>query len=852
MTLQAKEISQLTAEDTQELFKPLGTPDLPYPSSVFVTDNKGKTSMELGVIAENPARLAAWSDRSHAYAAGQLYRRMAIPSLLHMQKEALLRRAPDSKKRVMLVLGKAGAGKSDIAKTLADVCDKRGAEVIDCGGRYLGDLLWEQVIDYGEDFKTALTTRIRAGLLSPESAQAIDKKFPKALVRNEAGKVTGINWDKTIDNKANSDEALAQSVALARTVAEYEGIPAQTTNSVGVKKVPGVFKRWHDEGRTGILDEYTKSILGSDDSLQTMLQYLNGEIDEVTTTNAVKIDGREETYSYTLRRSEMKAGFNVYLTGNDQEDGVSTHMLSKSAYSRLPLFKIEAAEPMDWMHRISQVWTGLPLSTLCTVFSSLAKDEPEEFAQTMLDLRVMGLDEKKQAAVPAHQLTLLHNWESTAPAIEKMANFYVFWSKIIDPNSDLYDDRPQNKAYQDTLQEISPAFRDECAIDFRKAIADFDDALKIKPVVRKIDGSVSLRLNFAAVSRKSAAPVSDRPEAITAELGSRLENVIHERICTMTRGRPMLQAALIKEAQERGVLTVDPSKDKETLSKLLNQDAYTRIGGIKTVAALREALVTRLKKINPWMKGKADDEIMPMDQAAAASEELTRLAKELEAQQTPRKGALVVLGKDAAGIFNRVSAVDSTGLKEKPATKDLVAISDFLESLKIPAIANMNMENIWRKTFSAENTFKASKGATPYVELAEGTHASRFGVTTLMLRADNDNEPVSAHVLADKARGRHLIVTDVEDTAMATNPGDNTVVVSRSDMQAGRKIEAFIKESMAHGSRKSIDVSALNMQLAYAFMLRAGGEDGNPTLGKLLLGKATTSNAAVYMVNKPV
>ena len=55
----------------------------------------------------------------------------------------------------MAIAGDPGSGKSHMAKMMGRVRDPRGAEVIDCGGRYMGDLLFEQVIDFGEDFKTA-------------------------------------------------------------------------------------------------------------------------------------------------------------------------------------------------------------------------------------------------------------------------------------------------------------------------------------------------------------------------------------------------------------------------------------------------------------------------------------------------------------------------------------------------------------------------------------------------------------------------------------------------------------------------------------------------------------------------
>ena len=69
--------------------------------------------------------------------------------------------------------------------------------------------------------------------------------------------------------------------------------------------------------------------------LQTVLQFMTGEIDEATVENSMKVNGRDETYAFTFRRSDIKPGFFVTMTGNKDTDGHSTHSLSRSAYSRI-------------------------------------------------------------------------------------------------------------------------------------------------------------------------------------------------------------------------------------------------------------------------------------------------------------------------------------------------------------------------------------------------------------------------------------------------------------------------------------------------------------------------------------
>lgn len=872
MTLLAKKDSELTAGEKASLLKAIGTSALPYPASHFVTGADGKLQMEIGVIADDANPLPVYADQPHDHVVGLLYREMAIPSLLHVQKDAILRRAPESKGRLMAVLGDPGSGKSHLAKLMARVRDGRPAEVIDCGGRYMGDLLWEQVIDYGEDFKTALTSRLRAGGLSARSVEILEKNFAEALVKDSGGKIIDIDWDKTAQpqQKGGSkdkpvyesiEEAVERSLKLIKMIAEYEGIPTQAVNNVGVKKVPGVIKRLHDEGREGILDEYTKSIEGSDDFLQTVLQYFNGEIDEVTVTNSMKVNGHEETYSYTLRREDMKPGCFITMTGNKKSDGFSTHALSRSAYSRIPVYTIENPLPVDWKHRISQILTGLPLSTLYSVFSDMAQDDPQEFGDMLVEMRLMGLSDAEKDRVPAHQITMLRNWQQTNAGVEKLANFYMYWSKIIDPQSDLYDPEKTQNAdnIENILPEISAAYRDESAVDFRKVIQDAGEALKVKPKVKTIDNGSNLRLNFSAVGRQKANVSVPSAEVLASEFGTRLEDVLLERIGTMTAGRPKLQEALMKEARERGVITLPgQAQQNDTLRKLLNQDIFASVGGIKSVVAIREILADHKKKEKPELKGKTDEEIVPTDQAAAACEELARLAKG-ELNVNPRMGRVVLMGdgpgkngadSELTGVFNQAAAVDSIGQPERPEADQLIRSTDFVDSLKIPALANVNMRSIWRKTLSAENLVPETEENTPVVEIAEGTHASKIGITTLMTRSAND-KAIPVHVMLDGERKKSLIVTDEIDDKTKAALGSDYVVVTYDNPTAENQVAAFIRDTLRHPSRKD-QTAELEKQVTCAFALRTGNQNDMKPLAHMMVRKDLPTGAAVYIVNKPV
>ena len=66
----------------------MGTSDLPYPASHFKPGSDGQLEMEVGVIADDAHPLSI-ADMPHEHVVGLLYREMAIPSLLHVQKKRL-------------------------------------------------------------------------------------------------------------------------------------------------------------------------------------------------------------------------------------------------------------------------------------------------------------------------------------------------------------------------------------------------------------------------------------------------------------------------------------------------------------------------------------------------------------------------------------------------------------------------------------------------------------------------------------------------------------------------------------------------------------------------------------------
>ena len=149
----------------------------------------------------------------------------------------------------------------------------------------------------------------------------------------------------------------------------------------------------------------------------------------------------------------------------------------------------------------------------------------------------------------------------------------------------------------------------------------------------------------------------------------------------------------------------------------------------------------------------------------------------------PHVGRIITLGDDLGQAFNHAAAVDGIETPEYkpsiPKASQLVRTSDFLETLKVPTLANINMRSIWTRTLSNDNRVPNTPEYAPLVQIAEGTHESKIGVTTVMTQNDQ-GQAVATHVMIDGDRKQSLIVTDNVDDETRATLGKNYTVVTYS------------------------------------------------------------------------
>jgi hypothetical protein len=816
-SLLQKKIRDLTAEDLSSLFKPIGTIDIPYPGAVHSSDQEG---IQIGMVAGAGNAIPVLSTRPHEHVVGLMYCNMATFCALDAEREILEQMRPESDAILLLVLGEPGWGKTQLAENTALMMDDRGYHFMNCAQRDLEEVIWETAIDPGEDYKSAIRSRIKDGSLLIGSLAVLEEELPEALIRDEKNAIIDIDWDKGAAPRAEENEASRQGMErntkVARIVAEHEGIPEQSSNIIGFRKMPGLLKKAWDDGTILILDEFTKG--ENEEQLLELLQWAVGMgKDDVTIRATMSINGRDETSKYTLRRSERKAGFKIIASGN-MADAMLRRVESAPLWSRIKKIVLNDPIKIDWAHRAAQILTGAPVPTLAAFFSSMAEEDPENFADTLLEWR-RAKAQAEGKEVPLGHVFRLKNWQNTQQAVNSIADGFYFVSRLMDLKSDLYD--ASNKQNEDRIDnvmpEITPKFTAFNPIDPRIFVRLVQQAEQARERAQRIDprtGKVP-RFNRNAVG-KTMMPEAENPILHQAEFGTYLRAEIEKWVAELTIGRPAMREEIEREFRERGIAFTVPDQDV-TMEKLLNQDIFTDLGGVDNVVAMRAAIAARMRKTSPDLQDKPDGEIVPLEQAADMCREFERM-----------KSGFIALGDGLSTIFNGVNAVDGLSAKKKPEPDQLILAADFLETLKIPEIARHNMQGI----------------------MQEMDPDKMLGIATLMMRND-DGKSVPMHVLVDRENEKSLIVADGADDEIRAALGDDCTMVDYDDSDAEDQINAFLYRALkplAKGLRGRVELEITN-----AFTARAGvqKDENREPLAYMMTTRDWPMAAPVYMVSEP-
>lgn len=849
--LLSKKKSELTKEELKALTTIIGGPGRPYPVMATQTvrgeDNQEIHTKVLSAYedAENP--LSVLSERDFAEVYGIALRDMPSPSMLGIFSKVLNSRRVNSERPVTFIKGDPGAGKSFMGKMLGKMKSKKGAIVVDCGGKNLAELMYETVLDMNKDssFYNDFDQKLADGLINPASLSSLENAVKSTdsedVFVKEDNKIIAVNWEKFPAN----DET--------RKVLEWVGVSEGligNENALGMITQEGPLIQAWKEGREIVLDEYNKSKENTDDSLQTVWQFLVGEIDYEEYENPLKEKGSVSGQKFIFRREDQKAGFGITITGNAVEDGISTRPLSKSLYSRITPMNLKKAEETDWQHRWCQILTGMPVSTLYDLASDQWDENPEAFTKFLKEARLLGLSEEQKKNVPQHQMDMLSNWQNVLQATEGLARFCHGWEQLTDP----FSEKLQSPDFSDVAMEIDEEYHAETSIDFRK-ITDFvQEAVLMNPQPTALaqSGGFDLTFGLDQMVEHDAGTEQDDP---MIRFGSRLVRDMMGMVSATSDdvGKPNLYAHLVELAEACGLKKVNlqeaNAEPRKTIAELLNINPFTSQDHSTQVLVLQGLIAERIRQIDPEIQADKD-QIIPAAHVRRALDELEE--KGLASHD------FVLTNTDPeyveASPFAYAGRIDPIGATQEEALfdidpKELVRKDDFLTALMLPQLDQQNVSALWGETLSEHGPVTSK--SHPAVEMAEGRHESGVAVTTVKV-ASNDQEGSEVYHLLKNEKTDDLILigSEVPDFVAKEYKKRGIRVIDRSDTQAHNKIDGAIQEMAGHLGEDGLEY--LRQAFLHRNLPTEGDEfGGDRSLGELMVAEDVQAFLPSFLVTRP-
>ncbi len=694
-----KKIADLTAEDLDNLELPLGTASRPYPMwGTVVVDEDGHQSIEqrLGAVKDDEEPLRLYSERKYEEVIGMMYRDMPTPSMMPMQKDILEMLKPESKNRIYFMKGDPGAGKSFLGGLVGRAQSERPVEIFDCGGKNMNDLLFEMVLDFGKGdaLPQAIDKRLAAGAIEPLSYGLLKNGLPEKYVEEtEDGKLV-IDWEGL---KESGTENVEKAYAVLTKVSKLEGLDSAGGNALGMNSQYGLAIRDFIEGNFSTYDEYNKSKEGTDNALQTFLQFANGEIDECTVVNPLKNkDQTSGPSEFTFRREDTKLGWGIVMTGNAVEDGTTTRSLNKSVYSRLTPVTIPKPSLMDWQHRICQIMTGLPVSTLYRTFKDKADKDPEQFTEMLLYWRQAGLSEEQKANIPQIHTSLLKNWKNVIEASEKLAKFYKGWAELTDPDKALIKDG-------NLVDEVDEEYQKEVSIDFRKVIQHIQYAMPIRAKMSRANPSDDVDFNPKSWAAEPAKRIKRQKESIERNFGTRLTDLLADKLYETAggAGKPGLYKHLKELMKQCGLkdlhLQEGAHSSAKSVESALNINLFDTTDLNEQVKLAQKMFADYVRESNPEVKATDDNAIVTVAQMKETLERVkTHLSEDAPVFLIPNTDP-ETLSSNPFVTAEKIDVADEKNRDFEPVTEELVDHDAFMMTLAFPKAADQNLKAVWDK-----------------------------------------------------------------------------------------------------------------------------------------------------------
>lgn len=819
-----KSIKDLTLADYEKLEKPLGTSSRPFPmwGPMRIEGANGKTEIEtvLSFIADDNEPLRIYSERPYEEVMALAYCDMPVPSMLPIFKDAIERRGDPIKRqkdilegkqpqnenfnRTQMMIGDPGHGKSFLGAMQGRLRAKGSVEVYDCGGKNMNDLLFEMVLDFGaaDALPKAIDKRLQAGTLQ-ELSHALLKTLPEEVVSlDDAGAIKGIDWAQL---KTAGNEKVEKAFDTLTKVSKIEGLDNAGGNALGMNSQYGALIRAFVEKREIVLDEYNKSREGSDNALQTVIQFLIGELRECTVDNPLKNkDNTSGPSSFTFKRDDMGAGFFVTFTGNKTEDGTTTRSLNKSVYDRLKPDTLPDPDVIDWQHRICQMMVGMPVSTIYNAFKDQADENPEAFGDWLMWLRETKA-KVEGTPIPELQQTLLANWKDVVQSSEKLAQFYERWATLSDAEK-------ITTAAPTLIEEVDEEYTKKEGMSFRRIKQHLEEAQPIRAKMQPLEAPVKIDFGAWSKAPKLAEGVDENP---SLNYGTRLieyiERMVYEKSGAV--GKNKLYGMLTKAMEEYGLrdiaLKEGARSHQKSVEESLNISAFADKDINRQAQMARKIFCNFVRQMDPEIQAEDDQIITPkkfLDALKYVQSKDTAPTNELfVANRDPEQ---LYAGQPLAEAIIKDAAVYVLEKKEPDFDlDDLVHHDDFIASLALPAVSAKNLSAIWDKNIRPllNDSAPAAEGdaanqntpgrRTDGLSIAEGESSYGIATTSLqVLYADEEGErPVSVHIVRNTLRDKTLVVGEkVPSKLLAAFREAGVTHVDRNDPSAQSKVEAAL------------------------------------------------------------
>lgn len=808
----------LTRQEIDALYMPIGTPEMPYPMSYLVENEATGYEVKVGMISSASGDyMRIPTSLPHDYVYGRLLREAPTPQMMFLLREILSRLSPKSDNSLIAVFGDPESGKTHALNLVAELVHPKGAMKIDCGGLNMRELIWRTVIDYGQGVQEALEKKAVAGKLSQSTIDALAQGFPGSISVYEDGKAT-IDWSKIGTTRPLTDVEIAElnakgkrqvdgdvlrhespemAIARARKLLEdiytVENISFQK-NAFGLKTVPGLLFESYESGQPFIGDEINKSQRGTLDMYHGLIEVFNGNDPGrvIRFYNPMPTTGTDTPEYIEFDMRKKKPGWFCGFAGNDPKDGNTTHLLSDSFITRLNHIRVGEANEYDWQHRLSQFYTGLPLTTLYDLYKTAAEHAPEQFAEYLLDKRTAGLSAAEINAIPPHQINFLLDFPNTVLAMQALAKGYYEQKQLSNLSSGLH----AREEYANCSEELALGAKN-IHVGFRAAQHEAKKALEA--VAMAITGSaMSLPKKVKdAIAEQEKTGLGKRRTPGWHTMGANLIEIRKMAIANACVGMPFTCNALIRSWKLAGVFpnTLEQGQASavaKDLGQLLRYNPLKDIGidNLEEVSATRDVLTTGLRALNPGIDAE-DEDLIPMRNLALVMQEFNQRSRAPKSLVLPNTD---ITTATVTPLVEGIALPTYAGVQ--PDGYKLVDFREALMAIASPALSAGNIEGVKHdKEQLAEDFRNAGLDVDSfYYQLVSGDHKLGFELGILVAQDPETQGECYLYTVKDKIRDKCLVVgpSEIPSVLQSTIANGNVEYVSRQDPGCHKAVCTFL------------------------------------------------------------